>query len=267
MLQSKGYAVYANSKVQTASPAELTLMLYEAAIKFCNIAEMAIEKNDIQKAHDNIKKVEAIIEEFQATLNHKYPVAKDFDKVYTYLMQRLVEANIKKDTKILDEVLEHLRTMRDAWKEVMRVLEKKEQVLDKIIELDTVQKNQLEDPNLTPDDFDDVVEQKSKLIEQLDNLDSGFEKLFERVKEELEGNKETYKEEICIMQDHIRKITDKSVKIQSQEARNKALMTSKFNGIKKQARQVRKGANVASKYYQSMTKTGYVDPQFMDNKK
>ncbi len=54
--------------------------------------------------------------------------------------------------------------------------EKKEQVLDKIIELDTVQKNQLEDPNLTPDDFDDVVEQKSKLIEQLDNLDSGFEK-------------------------------------------------------------------------------------------
>ena len=96
-------------------------MLYEAAIKFCNITEMAIEKKDIQKAHDNIKKVEAIIEEFQATLNHNYPVAKDFDKVYTYLMQRLVEANIKKDTKILDEVLEHLRTMRDAWKEVMRV--------------------------------------------------------------------------------------------------------------------------------------------------
>lgn len=46
----QGYAVYANSKVQTASPAELTLMLYEAAIKFCNIAEMAIEKNDIQKS-------------------------------------------------------------------------------------------------------------------------------------------------------------------------------------------------------------------------
>lgn len=49
MLQSKGYAVYANSKVQTASPAELTLMLYEAAIKFCNIAEMAIEKKTYRK--------------------------------------------------------------------------------------------------------------------------------------------------------------------------------------------------------------------------
>ena len=81
---------------------------------------------------------------------------------------------------------------------MIQSLEKKEQVLDKIIELDMVQKNQLEDPNLTPDDFDDVVEQKSKLIEQLDNLDSGFEKLFERVKEELEGNKETYKAEIRI---------------------------------------------------------------------
>lgn len=86
---------------------------------------------------------------------------------------------------------------------MIQSLEKKEQVLDKIIELDTVQKNQLEDPNLTPDDFDDVVEQKSKLIEQLDNLDSGFEKLFERVKEELEGNKEAYKEEIRIMQDQL----------------------------------------------------------------
>ena len=53
MLQSKGYAVYANSKVQTASPAELTLMLYEAAIKFCNIAEMAIE----QKGRGNHRRI------------------------------------------------------------------------------------------------------------------------------------------------------------------------------------------------------------------
>lgn len=121
MLQNKGYAAYANSRVQTASPAELTLMLYEAAIKFCNIAQMAIEKNDIEKAHNNIRKVEAIIEEFQATLDHKYPVAKDFDEVYSYIMRRLIQANIQKDTAILDEVLEHLRTMRDAWKDVMKL--------------------------------------------------------------------------------------------------------------------------------------------------
>lgn len=119
MLTNQGYAAYANNKIMTASPAELTLMLYEGAIKFCNIAIVAVEEKDINKAHQNIMKVEAIIEEFQATLNHKYPVAKDFDEVYSYLMVRLRDANIKKDKDILEEVLKHLRTMRDTWKEVM----------------------------------------------------------------------------------------------------------------------------------------------------
>lgn len=119
-MTNKGYAAYANNKIMTASPAELTLMLYEGAIKFCNIAIDAIEKNDISNAHTNIVKVENIIEEFQATLNYKYPVAKDFDNVYAYLHQRLVEANIRKDKEIVEEVLEHFRTMRDTWKEVMK---------------------------------------------------------------------------------------------------------------------------------------------------
>ncbi|MGN1188130.1 MAG: flagellar export chaperone FliS [Lachnospiraceae bacterium] len=116
-----GYQQYEKNKILTASPAELTLMLYEGAIKFANIAIMAIEKGEIEKAHNNIRKVERIIEEFQATLNHKYPVAKDFDEVYTYLKRRLLEANIKKDKDIMEEVLRHLRTMRDTWKDVMRL--------------------------------------------------------------------------------------------------------------------------------------------------
>ena len=95
-------------------------MLYEGAIKFANLAIAGIEEKDIQKAHTNIIKVERIIEEFQATLDHKYPVAKDFDNVYNYLLIRLKEANIKKDKEIVEEVLKHLRTMRDTWKEVMR---------------------------------------------------------------------------------------------------------------------------------------------------
>lgn len=121
MIANKGYAAYANNKITTASPAELTLMLYDGAIKFCNKAITAIEEKDINKAHQNIMKVENIIQEFQATLNHKYPVAKDFDNVYSYLQERLVQANIKKDAEVLQEVLGHLRTMRDTWKEVMRL--------------------------------------------------------------------------------------------------------------------------------------------------
>ena len=90
MLANQGYAAYANNKVATASPGELTLMLYEGAIKFCNIAIVGVEEKNIQKAHTNIIKVENIIEEFQSTLNHNYPVAKDFDAVYTYLMDALI---------------------------------------------------------------------------------------------------------------------------------------------------------------------------------
>lgn len=119
MITNRGYDAYAKNKIMTASLAELTLMLYEGAIKFCNIAIVAVEEKNIEKAHTNITKVENIITEFLSTLDHKYEVAKDFENVYNYLMDRLVEANIKKDKEILEEVLTHLRTMRDTWKEVM----------------------------------------------------------------------------------------------------------------------------------------------------
>lgn len=111
---------YNRNKVLTASPAELTQLLYEGAIKFCNIAMVAIEKNDIQKAHTNIVKAEMIIEELQSTLNHKYPVAEDFDKLYRYIYGLLVDANMKKDKEILEKATEELRGMRDTWKEVMK---------------------------------------------------------------------------------------------------------------------------------------------------
>ena len=121
MLQNKGYAAYANNKISTASSADLVLMLYEGAIKFCNLAIVAIENKEIEKAHKNIMKVERIIQEFQITLDYKYATAKDFNEVYTYLLERLQEANFRKDKANLEEVLKHLRTMRDTWKEVMRL--------------------------------------------------------------------------------------------------------------------------------------------------
>ncbi len=120
MAINSGYSAYNTNRIMTATPAELTLMLYEGAIKFCNIAIIGVEEKNIEKAHNNIVKVENIIGEFIATLNHKYPVAKDFENVYNYLMDRLIEANIKKDKEILEEVLGYLREMRDTWKEVMK---------------------------------------------------------------------------------------------------------------------------------------------------
>lgn len=120
MAINSGYSAYNTNRIMTATPAELTLMLYEGAIKFCNIAIMGVEEKNVEKAHNNIVKVENIVGEFIATLNHKYPVAEDFEKIYNYLMDRLIEANMKKDKDILEEVLGYLREMRDTWKEVMK---------------------------------------------------------------------------------------------------------------------------------------------------
>lgn len=120
MALPNGCAQYNNSKILTASPAELTLMLYDGAIKFANIAVMGMEQNDIQKAHNNIIRVQRIIEEFRNTLDRKYPVAEDFDRIYVYLLKRLYEANVKKDKEIMEEVLTHLRSMRDTWIQVMK---------------------------------------------------------------------------------------------------------------------------------------------------
>ncbi|MEE1037571.1 MAG: flagellar export chaperone FliS [Eubacterium sp.] len=120
MLQKNGYAQYQNSRIMTASPAELTLMLYEGAIKFGNIAIVAMENKEPAKAHENVVKVEKIIQNFRDTLDRKYPVWEEFEKIYVYLLRRCHEANIAKDPEIMQEVVKHLRSMRDNWKEVMK---------------------------------------------------------------------------------------------------------------------------------------------------
>lgn len=113
------YASYANQKVLGATPAELTLMLYDGAIKFCNIAESAIEKKEIEKVHQNLLRAERIIEYLRATLDMKYPVAQDFDNMYSYIYKRLVEVNVTKEVEILQEINGHLHEIRDTWVKVM----------------------------------------------------------------------------------------------------------------------------------------------------
>ena len=110
---------YGNNRIETATPAELTLMFYEGAVKFCNIAIVGLEKNDYEKVNTNIQKCRNIIVELTSTLNMKYPVAEDFKRMYDYIFALLTEANMKKDMELLERALEELRGMRDVWKEVM----------------------------------------------------------------------------------------------------------------------------------------------------
>lgn len=111
---------YGMNRVETATPAELTLMLYEGAVKFCNVATVGLEKKDYEKVNTNIQKCRNIIVELTSTLNMKYPVAEDFKRMYDYIFALLTEANMKKDMELLERALEELRGMRDVWKEVMK---------------------------------------------------------------------------------------------------------------------------------------------------
>jgi flagellar protein FliS len=120
-MTSNPYAKIKQNSVLTASQEELTLMLYNGAIKFTNQAIEAIKAKKIEEAHDKIIRIEDIIQEFMASLNHEYPVAKDMELMYDYMYQRLVKANFEKNIEILSEVLDLLREFRDTWKEAMQL--------------------------------------------------------------------------------------------------------------------------------------------------
>lgn len=150
---------------------------------------------------------------------------------------------------------------------LLQDLRKKDQILDKIIEANQKQKEALEDPNLDPDDFETIIEEKAGLIEQLNQLDDGFEQVYARVQQELQEHTEDYRDDIREMQQLIRRLTDKSATIRVGEQRNKALMTQKFTAVKKQIREIRSSQKVVNQYYKNMMKKDTVEPQFMDDKK
>ncbi len=158
--------------------------------------------------------------------------------------------------------------MNNTYVEIMlQSLKKKLEVLEAIEIQNIKQKSILEDEMSSVEDFDETVEAKDRLLEQLEQLDSGFDKLFARVKEELDNNREAYAESIREMQGYIRLLTEKSMDLQKQEAMNKELFINRSATVKKQAKSVRANAKATSQYYRSMMSSDYIDPQFLDNKK
>jgi len=108
-------------QLQTASPADLTLMLYEGCVKFLNQAIVAIEKKDYMRSNQVILKVEDIIRELQMTLDFNYELSQEFYDLYDYMHRRLVEGNMGRNTEIIEEVLGMFRQFRDTWKEAMKL--------------------------------------------------------------------------------------------------------------------------------------------------
>lgn len=119
--KNNAHQQYQNNMVKTASPQELTLMLYNGLIKFLNLAKLGIEEKSIEKANNNINRSQDIIVEFMSTLDMNYEVSAGLMSLYDYMYTRLVEANLKKDKAILEEVLMFAEQLRDTWAQAMKL--------------------------------------------------------------------------------------------------------------------------------------------------
>lgn len=128
--KNAAYQQYQNSMVNTASPQELTLMLYNGLIKFLNLSIQGVEEKFIEKANNNIIRAQDIITEFMSTLDMNYEVSKGLFALYDYMHRRLVEANLKKDKLIIEEVLGFAENLRDTWAQAMK-LAKQQQAASK----------------------------------------------------------------------------------------------------------------------------------------
>ncbi|MCQ6264393.1 flagellar export chaperone FliS [Fictibacillus sp. WQ 8-8] len=115
------YQSYQNNSVQTASPGELTLMLYNGCLKFIAQAKQAIQNKNLEEKNTNCLKAQKIIQELMVTLNMDAPVSQTLMLMYDYLNRRLIEANVQGSIEILDEVESFVTEFRDTWKEVIQI--------------------------------------------------------------------------------------------------------------------------------------------------
>lgn len=118
---SNPYQTYQKNSVTTASPGELTLMLYNGCLKFTNLAKAAIQQKNIEEKNKYILKAQNIIQELMVTLNMDLDVSKNMMSLYDYIHHQLIQANIKNDIAALEEVEEFVTEFRDTWKQVIQL--------------------------------------------------------------------------------------------------------------------------------------------------
>lgn len=146
-------------------------------------------------------------------------------------------------------------------------LQKKLQVMDEIQQYNLRQQEIFQADEVDIDRFDEYVQEKGNLIDKLNSLDNGFESLYNKVAKELADNRDAYKDQIKRLQELVTQVTETSVTIQAQEARNKKLIEDFFQKTRESIRSGRKSSKAAYDYYKNMSKSSVVMPQFMDSKK
>ena len=117
----RSQAQYLENRVLSATPAELTLMLYDGAIRFMSQYIVFVGAKDIQAAHNAIVRAQDIISELLITLDMKHEVADGMASLYVYCIERLTAANVKKEVEPVQEVIELTRELRTTWAEAMKI--------------------------------------------------------------------------------------------------------------------------------------------------
>jgi len=130
MIAYNAYNQYKENSIYTASPEELTLMLYNGLVKFIMRGIDSIEKKNIQDANTNIIKAQNIVSEFMNTLDMNYEISSSLYSIYDYMLRRLIDANIAKDKDILEEVLNFTKVLRDTWEQAMKISKKQGRKLE-----------------------------------------------------------------------------------------------------------------------------------------
>lgn len=260
----------------TATPEELTLMLYNGAIKFVNIAKLSIENKNIKKAHEALIRAQDIIIELNATLNMDYEISKNLRSLYEFILDRLVDANIKKEIEPLDEVLELLTELRDTWKEVIvkvkktryanrqdvsiltnevdeliKISKEKSNLLNSMLQLTKEQKKAIEDDNIEKINY--ILDLKDDLIKEIDKLDGEFMLHFSELKKKNsvtdlnELNLEKYPN-IKELKSIVSEVTSTLVAISMIDKENNDMMTKNTEDVKAQLRRVKEGKKAYKGY-------------------
>lgn len=150
---------------------------------------------------------------------------------------------------------------------LIQSLQKKVQVLKKIRQENERQYQALKAETMDDRVFEQTMEQKDVYIQELNHLDSGFQKVYDRVKELLSGEKDRYVDEIRTLQNLIRQVMDESMAVEKEEKRNKEAFEQAVVTMRKKGRSVKTANKVATDYYQTMNKLNVITPQFLDQQK
>ena len=124
MTMANPYQAYQKQAVTTSKPEDLTLMLYQGMVKFIRMSKIALQNKQLEECHTYNLRAQDILTELMVTLKMEYPVSASLQSMYDYMKSRLIEANLKKDPAILDEVEGYAVELTETWQEAMKQAKK-----------------------------------------------------------------------------------------------------------------------------------------------